>query len=577
MKNNIEDFSLREELWNKWYNLLLLKNNGFLIPETFVLSICEVNKIFSIKSNKLCIKNKGLLKEIFSFLEKEKKYVFRSSSIYEDSSWATFAGLFESVVSNWRKFLQSIIKVLESYLKEEVFIYAKKKNIDFDRKSFQIAILIQEFIEWEFAGVCNLWEKDEIIEMSRIDNLSITSTWEREIFLYNSKLWKNTLPIDFHPKILDQVTKKFLQAKKIFEDKEVLIEWTYKNNSLVFLQIRELSLHQIQKKQTFFNKKEISWNEFIEITKKLLEELGFSQDEWFLHETGFSLSFRYITKKIQKNTYNRTFTLFLCTNEDDKRLADWISVKNIELTPVLRPKFWCNSYLDSINTFYNIDFTFSVIWKNNKDIFYICDTNIWMYKYSLKVDMNLFSFYNFSTFKKFFDNNIGDYKNILKNILYDRKIIMFLLKNVTQKTFYNENLLLFVSKELWINSKILQYVLSQKNNYKISWISKKVSWEVVSWSWIIEWFIILKSELDWFIFEKHKNYFYVSYDFEPFYMRYIDFLSGMILARWNYLCHWVAVCKEFWLPIICSTKNIHLLKTWDYVRINFSNGEVILL
>lgn len=564
MIDNLSNFNSSNQIGNKWFNLLRLHELNFFIPKTFVLDIDFINEVFVIRNWNLVLINEEKLIEKISFLD-DRNYIFRSSTIYEDSDKATFAWIFESVISSWKKFTDAIFYVLNSYLSENALSYGKINGIDIDFTKINMAILIQEFIDADYSWVARIWKWWEIIEFSKNNNLSITSAnWDSRIYIFDS--YKNIFdyPEDFDYNL---IKKNLHKAKEIiYSNNDVLIEWSYVKWEFIFLQIRPLK-KMYNKNLMNISQEYLTWEDFKRYTSYLMESLWFSQEEWIIHLTWFSLSFKYLTNKIYKQPNNRTFTIILFCENNDKRLEKWIKIKNIEYIRVIRPRYWENALLDFLNSYFNLDYTFSILHKDEL-CYYVFKDNEWIYNHDVdKYKINIFSFYSFDFFKNYFDKNIFDYKKILKNIVNDRKIILYLLKNIE----INQNLVKILKYELYLNSKILDYIKSKKQ-YLPDFSQVKsfaIKWNTVLWTWILHWIAILKDDIDNFIFDNEKNYFYVSYDFEPFYIKYVDKLSWMILARWSYLCHWVAVCEEIGLPVICDVSNIWSIHSWDKITINF--------
>lgn len=82
-----------------------------------------------------------------------KNVSVRSSANVEDSDKHSFAGQFETFLNiNKKNLLQTIKKCQDSVNTARVKEYSKNKNIDF--KKIKMAVIVQDMIEPETAGVC---------------------------------------------------------------------------------------------------------------------------------------------------------------------------------------------------------------------------------------------------------------------------------------------------------------------------------------------------------------------------------------------------------------------------------------
>lgn len=135
------------EIGGKAYNLLSLG-----IKNTPRLYVCPVS-YFERAAADEALKD-ALANEIDKLFSDKKLYAVRSSAVDEDSSADSFAGVHDTYL-NIRKadILQNIYKVYESAFTERAALYRKTRGLSAD--GVQIAVIIQEMVDAEFAGVIN--------------------------------------------------------------------------------------------------------------------------------------------------------------------------------------------------------------------------------------------------------------------------------------------------------------------------------------------------------------------------------------------------------------------------------------
>jgi pyruvate,water dikinase len=130
----------RAIIGGKGYNLQALLLKDIPIPDTFVITTAEVNKI----------KNSGNVQShLFSALSENKLYAVRSSALQEDSSEHSFAGIFESFLNvTHRNLPKYIFECINSSLNSVNRTYYLNSS-----SSTEFAVIIQEMVEAIFSGV----------------------------------------------------------------------------------------------------------------------------------------------------------------------------------------------------------------------------------------------------------------------------------------------------------------------------------------------------------------------------------------------------------------------------------------
>ena len=135
------------EIGGKAYNLLALG-----IKNTPPLYVCPVSYFKQAAADETL--KTVLAKEIDKLFSPKKLYAVRSSAVDEDSSADSFAGVHDSFL-NVRKsdILKYIYKVYDSAFTDRAMFYRKTRGLS--AEDVQIAVVIQEMVDAEFAGVIN--------------------------------------------------------------------------------------------------------------------------------------------------------------------------------------------------------------------------------------------------------------------------------------------------------------------------------------------------------------------------------------------------------------------------------------
>lgn len=135
------------EIGGKAYNLLFLN-----IKNTPPLFVCPASYFNNVKKDKTL--EGELLNDIGRLLSDRKKYAVRSSAIDEDSAEDSFAGVHESYLNVEKKdVFYYIQKVYESAFTDRASAYRKNRGLS--SEDIGIAVVIQEMVDAEFAGVIN--------------------------------------------------------------------------------------------------------------------------------------------------------------------------------------------------------------------------------------------------------------------------------------------------------------------------------------------------------------------------------------------------------------------------------------
>ncbi len=232
-----------KNIGHKASNLLFLKKNGFLIPKTHLLSFdaCQyyfVNKVRAYSE---------LLNEIEKIVKPGNLYAIRSSANIEDSSAASYAGQFESIlnISETNKIIETIEKIWESAKDPMVLEYSKNRS-DANEK-VKMGVIIQEMVNSKYAGIAfsnnPMTGLNEIIiecisgGAEKLTQTGITPyRWVKKWGSWIEKPEATDIPEKIINKVIDLV--KSIESK--FK-KPVDIEWAYENGHIYILQVREIT------------------------------------------------------------------------------------------------------------------------------------------------------------------------------------------------------------------------------------------------------------------------------------------------------------------------------------------------
>lgn len=137
------------EIGGKAYHLLSLS-----IRNTPSLYVCPASYFEELKKDD-SLKNR-LQAEIDKIFSDKKLYAVRSSAIDEDSDRDSFAGVHDSFLNVKKKDIMHYIgRVYESAFTERAVAYRKTKGISAEKDGISVAVIIQEMVDAEFAGVIN--------------------------------------------------------------------------------------------------------------------------------------------------------------------------------------------------------------------------------------------------------------------------------------------------------------------------------------------------------------------------------------------------------------------------------------
>ena len=228
----------------KGYKLIYFKNNSDLLIPNFKCVSSDFFDAYKEDHNSLEI----LKKELSFFLCDYKKYAVRSSAIDEDSNINSFAGIHESFLNVESKdVIDKIFAVYNSAFTERAINYRKSNCLD--AENIKIAVVIQEMVDCDFAGVINtinpVTDNPDEIVISVVKGLGedlVNGSKDGSNYLINGKNVKVIGDDILNKKLIDKLvefTFKIISKTDRFQD----IEFGIKNNKVYFLQTRDITVY----------------------------------------------------------------------------------------------------------------------------------------------------------------------------------------------------------------------------------------------------------------------------------------------------------------------------------------------
>lgn len=233
----------------KGASLSIMTKNKLPVPDGFIILS------HSFENGK--IKDEAL-REIKDYLSNESEnnsYAVRSSALLEDSMENSFAGAFDTILDvKKEEVLDSILKVAKSQNSNRVNSYIEKNNIDKNKN--KIAVVVQKFINPEYAGV--LFTADPITGSSSkmvgnyvkgVGESLVSGEETGKEFFFNSLKFK----YDGDEELRKYSKRLFKYAKKIYDiyGCHQDIEWAISDGKVYILQSRPITTLRRYNKKTY--------------------------------------------------------------------------------------------------------------------------------------------------------------------------------------------------------------------------------------------------------------------------------------------------------------------------------------
>lgn len=352
----------KELIGNKAYNLVILKEKGYNIPEFEIFSVDEIKKL----------KFDELVEKIYlKIINKSREFILRSSAVGEDGKETSFAGIFESVkIRNRADIKRGLRIIFDSLNSEKLKYYLKSKNI---KETPKLAIILQEFIKGDVSGVLFSLENQYVINSNFGTAESVVQGESCDEYIANNKnkvmnkfLNKDSLKTD-QVKNLVNIAKRI---NKIFNNPQD-IEWTIKGSKVYILQSRPITIDLDNQLKVWDNSNIVesypgivlpltcSFAKYIysEVYKKVALESGISINKINNYETEFNNMLGFIKGRFYYNMFNwyKILTLFPGYERNKKNFDLMISAQSQSDLD--------NEYKKNVSLFFRVKYYLLVFYK----------------------------------------------------------------------------------------------------------------------------------------------------------------------------------------------------------------------
>ena len=240
---NLKENQHAHGIGNKAHSLGFLMRQGYRVPLTHV---CTWDAFVQFRKGDAGI-TAAVAKELSSLLSPHTAYAVRSSANVEDDQQYSFAGQFKSIlnVMGIDAVMQAIQTIWESTFAPTVQSYAKKMGID--PGSLKMAVLIQEMVAPQFAGVS--FSKNPITGMDETVVEAVAGSSDALLqegvtpqrWIHKWGEWialpeHEDLPRD----IIQEVVTRTREIARAY-GKPVDLEWAWDGNALHWVQLREIT------------------------------------------------------------------------------------------------------------------------------------------------------------------------------------------------------------------------------------------------------------------------------------------------------------------------------------------------
>lgn len=183
---------------------------------------------------------------IESLISREALYAVRSSALAEDAEDASWAGQFETFLNTPYEEVVTKVEACHNSAKERAEAYASDKNDG----HFQVAVVVQEMLQPEYAGV--LFTKDPLTGEDKLITEYVEGLGEK---LVSGQADPKRVAIDVHQGLGLEFDYKELvnlaqKTEKLFGQPQD-IEWVWANNKMWFVQARPITATQ-EKRQGYY-------------------------------------------------------------------------------------------------------------------------------------------------------------------------------------------------------------------------------------------------------------------------------------------------------------------------------------
>ncbi len=215
-------------------NLAVMLQNGMPVPDGIAVGLNSFNS----GGNLL----QSAKKEIVKYVDQSKTYAVRSSALAEDAEDASWAGQFETFLDTKPDDVISKVEECHTSAKTRAEAYAEDKNAN----SFEIAVVVQEMLKPEYAGV--LFTKDPVTGKNEFITEYVEGLGEE---LVSGRADPKRVVIDVHQRL--ELEFDYKQLVELAQKTERLfgvpqdIEWVWAENKIWLVQARPITTtHEVR-------------------------------------------------------------------------------------------------------------------------------------------------------------------------------------------------------------------------------------------------------------------------------------------------------------------------------------------
>lgn len=236
-EGNNPGFTL-EEIGGKAYNL-------------YRLNIKNTPAYYPIRAELLNPPKMDELRKIVNrFCESGKLYAVRSSAVDEDSASNSFAGVHDTFLNVEKsQVLDKILAVVESARSGVALNYRRENGLD--TENIQIAVLLQEMVDADFAGVLNTINpvtnniSETVISVTKgLGDKLVDGSVDGTMYYLDGKKVEVNGPDILNKKIL-QGLQELADELRVKTDRFQDCEFAVKNNKVYFLQSRAITTYDV--------------------------------------------------------------------------------------------------------------------------------------------------------------------------------------------------------------------------------------------------------------------------------------------------------------------------------------------
>ncbi len=262
-------------LGGKAKGLLWLQNQGFLVPDFFVIPVTSVESLLRkhlIKTDAdfTASKLEEMKKEIIGWLGKHSfqgLYAVRSSALQEDSSEHSFAGIFSSClnVQGAGPLADAVLTVMKSSYSQVAASYLKSRGLQ--GQTSKMCVILQKMVAPTFSGVSfglDLQTGDRktawISATEGLGEKLVSGEVAGHEFIYKEGQLKSFSSSDssIRMDILKKVGERTLELSEAVQH-PMDIEWAFDGHDLYFLQARPVTttVQEMNSQKTVFDNSNI--------------------------------------------------------------------------------------------------------------------------------------------------------------------------------------------------------------------------------------------------------------------------------------------------------------------------------